>query len=66
MAKKKRKSKDLFSFKDIFKTTIYFRISDTIISLFTFIIILLVFLGYYLVKESITSLENVEAKTEQL
>ena len=43
----------MFSFKDIFKATIYFRISDTIIAFFTLIIILLAVFGYYLVQKSI-------------
>ena len=53
MAKKGKKGKNMFSFKDIFKATIYFRISDTIIAFFTLIIILLAVFGYYLVQKSI-------------
>ena len=53
MAKKGKKGKNIFSFKDIFKATIYFKISDTIIAFFTLIIILLAVFGYYLVQKSI-------------
>ena len=53
MAKKGKKGKNMFSFKDIFKATIYFKISDTIIAFFTLIIILLAVFGYYLVQKSI-------------
>ena len=53
----KKKSKD-FSFKNIFKTTLFFRMSDTIISFIIFIIVLLAVLGYYLRKKELEKEQN--------
>ena len=53
----KKKSKD-FSFKDIFKTTLFFRVSDTIISFIIFIIVLLAIFGYYLRKKELEKEKN--------
>ena len=50
MAKKKNMN---FSFKDIFKTTLFFRMSDTIISFIIFMFVLLAVIGYYLRKTAI-------------
>ena len=50
MTKKKNMN---FSFKDIFKTTLFFRMSDTIISFIIFMFVLLAVIGYYLRKTAI-------------
>ena len=49
---KKSKNKNLFTFKDIFKANIYFKISDTFISLIIIINILLTYFGYSLINKS--------------
>jgi len=49
----KSKKRDSFSFRDIFKATLYFHISDTIISFIIFIIVLLAVIGYFMRKKAI-------------
>jgi hypothetical protein len=57
MAKKTKKNKS-FSFKNIFKTTLYFHLSDSIISLIIFLIVLLAILGFYLRKTELDKENN--------
>tara|TARA_B100001094_G_scaffold333373_1_gene411188 strand:- start:176 stop:496 length:321 start_codon:yes stop_codon:yes gene_type:complete len=57
MAKKTKKN-NTFSFKNIFKTTLYVRLSDLIISLITFFIVLLAIFGYYLRKKELDKEKN--------
>ena len=54
---KKSKKKSLISFNNIFKTTFYFKISDTIFAFIICIFALLSGLGYFLKKRGI-ELEN--------
>ena len=54
---KKSKKKSLISFNNIFKTTFYFKISDTIFAFIICVFALLSGLGYFLKKRGI-ELEN--------
>jgi len=47
-----------FTFKNIFKTTLFFHLSDTIISIVIFFIVLLAGFGYYLRKKEIEKEQN--------
>jgi hypothetical protein len=57
MAKKTKKNNS-FSFKNIFKTTLYFHLSDSIISFIIFLIVLLAILGFYLRKTELDKENN--------
>jgi len=51
-------AKNPFSFKNIFKTTLLFHLSDTIISIIIFFIVLLAIGGYYLRKTELEKEQN--------